>query len=194
MRKYERCIIPPEKAAYCEEIKANQLRLDEVCYERGKRMTLAARLDALGIVEADAKWLLNTFGPEWASYLRMKFAENFGRFGVMDPRGWTKANRHRLIATVATIYRRWVQLGKPAPAPMARMGSFEAWQNLLGGLMKVVGLTEILANQLAMLEQSDLTTPQWERFLMALQVGTERLDGPQITLTHRMGRRGGKCL
>ena len=93
MRHGKRSPVPPEAMRLAGELKDSQNRFDDAWQAGRLRMSLAERLEALNITMEDTLWLMDTFGPTGSSFLQMKFAENFGRRGTMDPRRWTQVNR-----------------------------------------------------------------------------------------------------
>jgi len=111
--------------------------------------------------------------PRRCYWIRMDAQQSrpWQRKGFKHPnlKEWAIQYRPQLIAAIVTIYRYWVQKGRPVPESLPRLGSFEAWRRLLGGLMHVMGHAEFLGNLNSMYEQADRVTPQWEGFLAALR-------------------------
>lgn len=58
---------------------------------------------------------------------------------------WAKENRNDLVRAVLIIIARWIAEGKPLQAE-GRMGRFESWEEILGGVLAVVGLTGLAGN------------------------------------------------
>ena len=73
--------------------------------------------------------------------------------------------RGQLLAAVVTIYRCWVQRGRPLPDPVPRMAGFDNWVRLMAGLTAVMGYPSFLGNLDTMYAEADQEAPQWEAFL-----------------------------
>ena len=55
---------------------------------------------------------------------------------------WVPAHRGELIASLLTMARAWYAAGRPSPQkPLPRMGSFQSWVEVVGGILHFVGLT-----------------------------------------------------
>lgn len=60
---------------------------------------------------------------------------------------WAVANRHRLIGAVVLLVRAWLEKDRPGPAEgVPPLGSFEAWRDVLGGVLNVAGIEGFLSN------------------------------------------------
>ncbi|HEY6411905.1 MAG TPA: hypothetical protein VIY29_30980, partial [Ktedonobacteraceae bacterium] len=83
---------------------------------------------------------------------------------------WIPAHRGELIAALLTLARAWFAAGRPAPKkPLPRMGSFQSWVEVVGGILHFVGLTNFLDNLDELYDQADSDTQQWAAFLHAWQ-------------------------
>ena len=83
---------------------------------------------------------------------------------------WIPAHRGELIAALLTLARAWFAAGRPAPKkPLPRMGSFQSWVEVVGGILHFVGLTNFLDNLDELYNQADSDTQQWAAFLHAWQ-------------------------
>jgi hypothetical protein len=83
---------------------------------------------------------------------------------------WIPAHRGELIAALLTLARAWYAAGRPAPQkPLPRMGSFQSWVEVVGGILHFVGLTNFLDNLDELYNQADSDTQQWAAFLHAWQ-------------------------
>jgi hypothetical protein len=83
---------------------------------------------------------------------------------------WVPTHRGELIAALLTLARAWYAAGRPAPQkPLPRMGSFQSWVEVVGGILHFVGLTNFLDNLDDLHAQADSDAQQWAAFLHAWQ-------------------------
>jgi hypothetical protein len=83
---------------------------------------------------------------------------------------WVPAHRGELIAALLTLARAWYAAGRPTPTkPLPRMGSFQNWVEVVGGILHFVGLTNFLENLDDLYAQADSDAGQWAAFLHAWQ-------------------------
>jgi putative DNA primase/helicase len=75
---------------------------------------------------------------------RMEHPEDRDSFRHDDLRGWIREHRGDLIWAALTLARAWVAKGQPRC--QERMGSFEDWSAVMGGILDVVGIPGFLAN------------------------------------------------
>jgi len=92
---------------------------------------------------------------------------------------WVKENRGGLLAAILTMARAWIAAGKPIPADLPSLGSFEDWTSTVGGVLAYAGFRGFLGNLDFMYSQSDVETTQWENFLAAWE---ELLGGDMVTV------------
>ena len=78
--------------------------------------------------------------------------------------GWVAENRGRLITALLTLVRHWWVIGCPQPAT-ARLGSFEDWCRIVGGVLEATGVTGFLGNVDQLLERADQDRAEWQVFL-----------------------------
>lgn len=81
--------------------------------------------------------------------------------------GWVRENRSELLAALLTLVRSYYSAGCPryrGPKP----GKFEAWYNLVGGVLQHVGVKGFLENLTGLYDQMDESAGQWEGFLRAI--------------------------
>jgi len=78
---------------------------------------------------------------------------------------WVLTNRTRIIESILTIARAWILAGKPEPGEsVPRIGGFEEWRSIVGGIVVNAGLPDFLGNLEEMYQQSDADTLQWGLF------------------------------
>jgi hypothetical protein len=102
--------------------------------------------------------------------LDAKHSKPFRRTGFRHEnlRAWVMENRGALIAALLTIARYWFIQGRPKPANVRPLGSYESFCETVGGILEVVGIDGFLGNADAMFDQADAEAAQWEAFLLAL--------------------------
>jgi hypothetical protein len=81
---------------------------------------------------------------------------------------WVKANQGRIVAAYLTIAKSWIAAGKPTDSSLPRLGGFEEWQTVIGGVLKNAGIEGFLGNRETVYRISDTGSQQWEAFTEAL--------------------------
>jgi hypothetical protein len=81
---------------------------------------------------------------------------------------WVKANQGRIVAAYLTIAKAWIAAGKPLDDSLPRLGGFEEWQTVIGGVLKNAGIEGFLGNRETVYRISDTGSQQWEAFTEAL--------------------------
>jgi putative DNA primase/helicase len=84
-------------------------------------------------------------------------------FRHADLRGWVRANHGQLIWAALTLARAWAVAGRPEGA--ARLGSFEDWSAVMGGILEVAEVPGFLANQDAFRENAQSENDGMYEFL-----------------------------
>jgi hypothetical protein len=59
---------------------------------------------------------------------------------------WVNKNRDIVLGAVVRLIQNWIDLGKPVPKEIPRLGSYESWRDTVGGIMFACGEREWLAN------------------------------------------------
>lgn len=77
---------------------------------------------------------------------------------------WVKENRARIISSILTLVQAWIKAGKPTSE--TRIGSFEEWSDVMGGILKVGGINGFLENLNAFYEDSDAEARTIKDFLL----------------------------
>jgi hypothetical protein len=80
-----------------------------------------------------------------------------------DLKGWTRANRGRLIAAVLTLVRAWQAEG--CPRHRERLGSYERWSEVIGGILGVAGIPGFLTLLDEVYTELDAETGSWREFV-----------------------------
>ena len=104
-----------------------------------------------------------------------------GTEGYKHPnlKAWIKENRGRIIAAILTIVRGWVAAGKPKPADLIILGSFESYSILLGSLLAFMGLKGFMSNLEELYNTLNIDTPVWGYFF---EVWLSELGDKSITV------------
>ena len=91
------------------------------------------------------------------------------RTGFEHPnlRDWVRSNRGRLVAALLTVVRSWINEGCPTP-DIDRLGSFEQWVEIVGGVLGHVGIEGFLDNLDELYETASSEEHMWSRLLQAI--------------------------
>jgi hypothetical protein len=85
-----------------------------------------------------------------------------------DIKGWTVEHRAELVQAALTLVRAWFAAGQPQNAAGRRMGSFEQWGGMLGGILDVAGVPDFLGNLLEWRSETDYERAYWTQHLVWL--------------------------
>ena len=80
-----------------------------------------------------------------------------------DLMAWVRANRARLVAACLTLCHAWIAAGRPRGT--RTIGSYEAWAQVMGGMLEVAGIDGFLGNIEEMLAASDGEGAAWRGFV-----------------------------
>jgi hypothetical protein len=78
---------------------------------------------------------------------------------------WAKANRPQLVQAVLTLARAWIVAGKPLHP--RRLGSFERWSGVVGGILDVIGVPGFLGHLEDLYESADTDGNEWREFILS---------------------------
>lgn len=94
-------------------------------------------------------------------------------FVIPDLEEYAAEHRRDLVAAVLTIVRNWYALGCPSPTEAGnaptRIGTFEKWQEVVGGALEAAGVTGLMDGVLEMRESLDDGSDQWAMHFAALE-------------------------
>ncbi len=82
-----------------------------------------------------------------------------------DLREWTREHRPELVAAILTIIQTWINAGKPAGKK--KLGSYEEWSKVIGGVLSVAGIPGFLGNLEALYDSSDPDRDMWRELVAA---------------------------
>jgi putative DNA primase/helicase len=89
------------------------------------------------------------------------------RSGFRHPKlkQWAAENRGRLVHACLTLIQAWIAAERPQGGGV--LGSFEAWAETMGGILKVAGVPGFLGNIDQLYEQADDEVRTWREFVVA---------------------------
>lgn len=99
-----------------------------------------------------------------AGMFRPELRKNFRHPDIIQ---WTTDNRGKLLSALLTMARGWIVAGRPT-SDTPRLGSFEQWCEVAGGILAFSGVEGFLSTWADDREASDTETPQWLGFLSAV--------------------------
>ena len=82
-------------------------------------------------------------------------------------REWALNNRGQILSAILTVARAWYVAGTPVPDDLPKMGGFENYSRVIGGVLSFMKMPGFLSNLTQMYDSMDVDTPQWEAFLTA---------------------------
>ncbi|MGI8406418.1 MAG: hypothetical protein ACR2OE_16935 [Thermomicrobiales bacterium] len=80
-----------------------------------------------------------------------------------DLRGWADDHRPQIVCAALTLIQAWIQAGRPMGA--IRLGSFEQWAAVHGGILATIGIDGFLGNLEEFYEASDVEGAIWRQFI-----------------------------
>jgi hypothetical protein len=90
------------------------------------------------------------------------------KFKHEDLKGWVRENRGQLLGALLTLARAWFAAGRPAPKSSERLGSYEDWSQVIGGILQTAGVNGFLGNLASLYSFADEEAADWAGFLEAL--------------------------
>jgi hypothetical protein len=78
---------------------------------------------------------------------------------------WAKAHRDELVRAALVLVRAWLAAGRPLGR--ARLGSYEQWSAVMGGLLQVAGIEGFLGNLEELYANADVEGEMWREFTLA---------------------------
>jgi hypothetical protein len=99
------------------------------------------------------------------------------KFKHPDLTSWVERGRGELVGAVLTIARGWYAAGKPKAEGIPRLGSFESWAEIVGGVLAFAGIEGFLGNLEELYSKADEGNAEWEAFLKEWwrQVGEDKI-------------------
>jgi hypothetical protein len=78
---------------------------------------------------------------------------------------WTQENRGRILAAILTLTRHWIQKGRPGPGDVPKLGGYEPWRDIIGGILAAGGFPGFLGNLEDVYSEMDVDGSQWDAFI-----------------------------
>ena len=78
---------------------------------------------------------------------------------------WAKACRDELVHAALVLVRAWLAAGRPLSGQ--RLGSFEQWAAVVGGILSVAGVDGFLGNLDELYANADVEGEAWREFTLA---------------------------
>jgi DNA primase len=75
---------------------------------------------------------------------------------------WAQENRSALVHAALTLVQAWIAAGKPLHS--TRLGSFESWSGVMGGVLQVAEIPGFLGNLNELYEAADTDGQMWREF------------------------------
>lgn len=86
-------------------------------------------------------------------------------FAHPELRDWTRLHRPELVTKILIIIRAWFAAGKPPGERTALMGSFEAWDMMMSGILHYAGVSGFLSDLTSKRSESDFSGGYWREHL-----------------------------
>jgi hypothetical protein len=93
------------------------------------------------------------------------YTREVSSFRHRDITGWTEGNRGRLLSAVLTLVKAWIVRGRPSGVVNVAMGSFEGWQRVVEGVLRVAGRDDFLKSLTELRSDNDVTGNYWTQHL-----------------------------
>jgi len=78
---------------------------------------------------------------------------------------WVIEHRGELVGACLTLCQAWFAAGRPKPTNTVRLGGYEAWSGVMGGILEVAGQPGFLTNLRKFRERADVVTDITKAFL-----------------------------
>jgi hypothetical protein len=78
---------------------------------------------------------------------------------------WALKNRGKIVASLLTLARAWVEAGQPLFKGVS-IPSYNNWVEVIGGILEFCGVCDFIANYTEMYDRADEDNAQWEPFLI----------------------------
>jgi len=86
-------------------------------------------------------------------------------FRHADLRRWIAGHRAELVWAALVVIRRWLAEGRPESPNPTRLGMFESWSRILGGILHTAAFAGFLGNLDDFYSQSDSEGEVWRSFI-----------------------------
>jgi hypothetical protein len=96
-------------------------------------------------------------------------------FRISDIKAWTRARVDLLRSAALELVAAWHRQGRPYSG--ARLGKFEGWSRVVGGILEVAGVRGFLGNRAEQADAADPERAEW-RSLLEVWMGPEKRGPP----------------
>lgn len=79
-----------------------------------------------------------------------------------DIRRWAREHRSELVLAALTMIQAWIAAGKPAGR--ITLGSYESWSDVIGGILKLIGIPGFLTNSNRVYAEAEQEVLVWQEF------------------------------
>lgn len=80
-------------------------------------------------------------------------------------RSWAREHRGEIVTALLTLVQKWLADGKPASDFI--LGGYEQWSNVVGGILKAIGIKGFMENAKQLYDQLDTERQVWVEFFRA---------------------------
>jgi hypothetical protein len=101
-------------------------------------------------------------------------------FSIPNLREWLQKHRGELIAAYLTLVKAWFAKGRPKGK--TRMGSYEDWSSVIGGILDVAGQPDFLTNLQEFYDVADIEGAAWRGLVEAWYEAHQTDEVPSATL------------
>jgi hypothetical protein len=102
-----------------------------------------------------------------------------------------QAHRGQIICALLTLVRSWIVAGKPVPASVPTLGTFDGWSETIGGILAHSGIPGFLENLTELYNETDSEGPQWTNFLETWEqtLGQRQMTAGELVEAMRLSHR-----
>jgi len=87
-------------------------------------------------------------------------------YQIPDVMGWTRLHRGEILGAALTLARTWIRAGSKDPGEsVPKLGGFEDWRLVIGGILTQAGATGFLGNLEDLYCEMDVDGTQWDAFI-----------------------------
>jgi hypothetical protein len=95
---------------------------------------------------------------------KMERPELRSEFHIPNLESYVDSNRSELQVACCTIIQHWIDQGAPSYSGENRLGSFESWVEVMGGILESAGVDGFLENQALLFDQADDESEAYRSF------------------------------
>jgi hypothetical protein len=80
---------------------------------------------------------------------------------------WMRENRSALVQAALVLIRNWLAAGRPESAETRKLGMYESWSTVIGGILRAAGVPGFLQNLMDLYDTADAEGKSWRAFVDA---------------------------